>query len=81
MTTEREVVVYSTPMCAPCEQLKRFLTEHDVRFVSKDLLMDEDAADVVERSNIRSVPVLGIDGRLYAGADLSRSNLERILGL
>jgi len=81
MTADRAVIVYSTPMCAPCEQLKRFLAEHDVRFVSKDLLMDEDAAELIERSNIRTVPVLGVDGCLYAGADLSRSNLERILGL
>ena len=32
-----EIVVYSTPLCMPCEALKRFLKENGVPFVAKDL--------------------------------------------
>ena len=39
------VIVYSTPLCAPCEQVKAYLRRHGVDFVVKDLLMDEDAAE------------------------------------
>ena len=40
-----KVIVYSTPLCAPCEQVKAYLRRHGVDFVVKDLLMDEDAED------------------------------------
>jgi len=40
-----EVIIYSTPLCAPCEQLKRYLSAMEVEFVVKDLLMDEEAAE------------------------------------
>ena len=42
----REVIVYTSPMCAPCEALKTFLRNHDVEFRVRDLLMDEDAQDL-----------------------------------
>ena len=42
-TDERDIVVYTAPFCAPCEQLKRFLTSHGVAFRVRDLMMDEDA--------------------------------------
>ena len=83
MNTEKqpEIVVYSTPFCVPCEALKRFLTENGVPFVNKDLMMDEDAAELVESRNIRSSPVLGVGGELYAGRALERDNLIAVLGL
>jgi len=41
----RDIIVYTSPFCAPCEQLKKFLTSNGVAFEVKDLLMDEDAQD------------------------------------
>ena len=38
------VIVYSTPLCVPCDQLKSYLRERGVDFTAKDLMMDEDAA-------------------------------------
>lgn len=83
MTAEstRKVIVYSTPLCAPCEALKRFLRSHDVAFVAKDLMMDEDAAEYIESKNIRSTPVLQIDEQLYYGSDLSAERLEQLFAL
>jgi glutaredoxin-like protein NrdH len=76
-----EVIVYSSPFCAPCDALKRFLTAHDVPFTNKDLMMDEAAASLIERQNIRTSPVLGFDGRFYAGAALARENLIKVFDL
>lgn len=76
-----EVIVYSTPFCAPCDALKHYLKSKGVAFTAKDLMMDEDAADHIESLGIRSSPVLEVDGRTYAGAQLSPESLIGILGL
>jgi glutaredoxin-like protein NrdH len=77
----REVTVYSTPFCAPCESLKRFLAAHDVEFRVRDLMMDEEAQARLEAAGIRSTPALEIDGALYAAEQLEPQRLEAILGL
>lgn len=76
-----DIVVYSTPLCAPCERLKQYLKAHGVPFVAKDLMMDEDAAEKIEDLGIRSSPVLEVDGKYYTGAQLTPESLERILGI
>ena len=75
----RQVVVYSTPLCVPCEQLKRYLAGKGVAFTVKDLLMDEAAAELLDSLNIRSAPALGIDGKVYAGADLDPGRIDALL--
>ncbi|MCA8926655.1 MAG: glutaredoxin family protein [Alphaproteobacteria bacterium] len=78
---EREVVVYTSPMCAPCEALKHYLTSHGVAFRVRDLLMDEDAQDRLDAARIRSTPALEVDGQLYAGDALNPDAVKALLGL
>ncbi|MEZ5550922.1 MAG: glutaredoxin family protein [Pseudomonadales bacterium] len=75
----REIIVYTTPLCAPCESLKRILSTEGIPFIVKDLMVDEAAASLVERHGIRTVPALGIDGRIYAGDDLRPDRLVALL--
>ncbi len=77
----KEVIVYSSPFCAPCEALKKFLSERDVDFTVRDLMMDEDAQDRLEEFGIRSTPALEIDGQLYAGGALNPQNVKDLLNL
>jgi len=77
----RQVTVYSTPFCAPCESLKRFLAAHAVEFRVRDLMMDEEAQARLEAAGIRSTPALEIDGALYAAEQLEPQRLEAMLGL
>ena len=79
--TARSVIVYSTPLCAPCEQLKGYLRAHEVVFVAKDLMMDEDAATFIDSHNIRSSPVLQVDDVLLYGQDLELEAVDKLLGL
>jgi glutaredoxin-like protein NrdH len=79
--TPRELIVYSTPFCAPCESLKRFLAAHGFAFRVRDLMMDEQAQERLEAAGIRSTPALEIDGALYAAEQLEPQRLEAILGL
>lgn len=76
----RKVTVYSTPFCAPCEQLKRYLTERDIPYTVRDLMMDEEAQDLLERHHIRSTPALEVDGEIYAGETLDAERLRRLFG-
>ena len=80
MTTQR-VIVYSTPLCAPCEQLKGYLKAHNVAFVAKDRMVDEDAAAFIESRNIRSSPILQVDDILLYGPDLGHEKVDELLGL
>ena len=75
------VIVYSTPFCASCEQLKRYLTSRDIAFSIKDLMMDEDAAEFVEGQGIRTSPVLQVGKTLLHGNDLEPSHIDALLGL
>ena len=77
----REFIVYSTPLCEPCEALKRILATEGLAFEVKDLLLDDEAAVLMERSGIRSAPALGIDGEIYAGDDLEPERLAALLDL
>ena len=77
----RKIIVYSTPLCAPCEQLKGYLRAHDVEFEAKDLMMDEEAAAFIESHNIRSSPVLQVDDQLIFGPELGPEKVDEALGL
>ena len=77
----RQVTVYSTPFCTPCERLKQYLTQHGVAFAAKDVMMDEDAGERLAGLGIRSSPVLEVDGQFYTGAQLAPDALAELLGL
>ncbi len=40
----RQVIVYSTPLCPPCDRLKAYVRARGVTFTATDLMMDEAAA-------------------------------------
>ena len=75
------VTVYSTPLCAPCEQLKSYLRDRGVEFTAKDLMMDEDAAEFIDSKNIRTSPVLQVDDALLHGQELEPAKIDALLGL
>ena len=75
------VTVYSTPLCAPCEQLKSYLRDRGVEFTAKDLMMDEDAAEFIDSKNIRTSPVLQVVDALLHGQELEPAKIDALLGL
>ena len=77
----RQVIVYSTPLCPPCERLKDYLCGRGVAFTATDLMMDEAAARYLEEKNIRTTPVLEVDGEILAGAELRTERIDALLGL
>ena len=79
--TVTNVIVYSTPLCAPCERLKAYLRERGVEFTAKDLMMDEDAAEFIDGRNIRTSPILQVGDALLHGAELEPQRIDALLGL
>ena len=79
--SERKVIVYTTPFCVPCEQLKRYLDVQGVPFATRDLMMDEDAQDKIDDAGIRSTPILEVNGELFAGEALAPENIRALLDI
>jgi len=72
------VVVYSSPLCGACEELKTYLHSRGVAFTVRDVLIDEDAADELERRLIFSTPALSV-GSTYVELP-GREQVDALLG-
>ena len=72
------VIVYSTPTCGYCHQVKHFLTERGIKFTEIDISRDREAADdMVQKTGQMGVPVIVIDGQAVVG--FNRPRLEQLL--
>lgn len=65
-----ELTVYSSPLCGPCERMKAWLSERDYVFTVRDVMMDEEAGELLEANDIRTTPVLQVGDRFIEGFDL-----------
>ena len=64
-------VIYTTPTCGFCHQVKAYLNRRGVPFVERDLSRDPHAAaEMVRLSGQQGVPVTVIDGQVVLGANM-----------
>jgi glutaredoxin 3 len=67
------VVIYTTPTCGFCHQVKSHLNRRGVPFVERDLSRDQQAAvEMVGLTGQQGVPVTVIDGQVVLGANMSQ---------
>jgi glutaredoxin-like YruB-family protein len=67
------VVIYTTPTCGYCQQVKNYLSRRGVSYVERDLSRDPGAAaEMVRLTGQQGVPVTVIDGQPVLGADMQR---------
>lgn len=78
---DRRVVLYTTALCPPCDDLKAYLRARDIAFETADPMMDEEAAEFLEDRNVRSAPALRVGDEVLAGAALTRDRIDALLGL
>jgi glutaredoxin-like YruB-family protein len=72
------VIVYSTPTCGYCHQVKAYLHQRGVSFTEHDVSRDRDAAiEMVRVSGQQGVPVLVIDGQVVVG--FNRQQIDHLL--
>jgi glutaredoxin len=72
------VVIYTTPTCGYCTQVKNYFARLGVRYVERDLSRDPGAAqEMVRLTGQQGVPVTLIDGQVVLGANMPQ--IEQLL--
>ena len=80
MTQNKRVVVFSTPTCPHCTNVKRYLKQNGIRFKDVDVSRDSRAAaEMVRKTGQQGVPQLWINNRPVVGFD--RSKIDTLLEL
>ena len=75
-----KVIVFTTPTCTYCTQVKRYLREKNVRFKEIDVSRDQKAAlDMQRKTRQQGVPQLWIDNKPIVGFD--RPKIDQYLNL
>ena len=78
--TQKRVIVYSTPTCTYCNQIKKYFDEKGVKYRDIDVSKDQKAAEqMVKRSGQQGVPQTDINGQIVIGFD--RIKINNLLGL
>jgi glutaredoxin 3 len=73
-----EVVVYTTPTCGYCHQATQYLAQRGIPYREVDVAADSQAAaEMVNLSGQRGVPVLLIDGQVVVG--FNRPRIDQLL--
>jgi glutaredoxin 3 len=73
-----EVIVYTTPTCGYCHQVKQYLSQRGVPYREVDVAADPQAAsEMVRMSGQRGVPVIVIDGQVVIG--FNRPRIDELL--
>ena len=73
-----EVVVYTTPTCGYCHQVKQYLGQREIPYREIDVAADAEAAgEMVNLSGQRGVPVVVIDGQMVVG--FNRPRIDELL--
>lgn len=72
---QRKVIVFSTPTCTFCNQVKRYFREKNIKFTDVDVSRDQSAArDMMRRTGQMGVPVILIDNKPIIGFDRNKIN-------
>lgn len=79
-STQKRVIVFSTPTCSYCNAAKKYFREKGIKFKDVDVSRDAAAArDMVRRSGQMGVPVIDIGGKVIVGFD--RPKIDRYLSI
>lgn len=77
---QKRVIIFTTPTCTYCKQVKRYLIEKKVRFKEVDVSRNTKAAqDMMRKSGQQGVPQLWINNRPIVGFD--RPKIDKMLNL
>ncbi len=77
---QKRVIVYSTPTCTYCTQIKKYFDEKGIKYKDVDVSKDQKAAEImVKRSGQQGVPQTDIAGKIVMGFD--RIKINQLLGI
>jgi glutaredoxin-like YruB-family protein len=79
-TTQKHIIVYSTPTCTYCHHLKDYLTSKGFVYEDVDVTKSVEAMmAAVQKSGQKGVPVTDIDGTIVVGFD--QEEVDRLLNI
>lgn len=65
-----EIIVYSAQMCGDCQNLKAFMDEHQIEYVTRDIREAPEYGEELEKETGKlGVPYLKIGGEWKCGYD------------
>ena len=68
-----KIIVYTSPSCLYCNNVKDFLNENKIEFEEIDLSQRQDMVDdFIKRTGQMAVPVTEIDGEMIMGFDVPK---------
>jgi len=71
--THDKVLVYTTPTCVYCKNVKAYLEEKNIAYEAIDVLADPaKAQEMIDKSDQMGVPVTDFKGTIIVGFDKSR---------
>jgi len=78
--SQKRVVVYSTPTCPHCTNLKNYLRRNQIHFRDIDVSKDQKMAqELVRKSGQQGVPQTEINGRMIVG--FNKQKIDELLGI
>lgn len=79
-STLPSIVVYSTPTCPDCRQLKAWLRDRKLPFEERDVTDPAIAEEARAHTGVRVAPITVVDGQVLFGTFVSQKpRLERLL--
>ena len=62
------IVVYTSPACPYCQQIKDWLAKHKLEYIEKDVSKNPKySEELVKKSNQMGIPVTDINGQIIVG--------------
>ena len=79
MGARKTVMLYTTPTCHNCHEIKAYLKERNVEFTEIDIASDEEARNmIIEKTGHIGAPIVQIGDEFIFGYD--RKKMESLLG-
>jgi len=76
----KKIIIYTSPNCYYCHQLKDFLNFHKIEFEEKDISQSQEVMEeMIRKSGQIGVPVIDIDGEIISG--FYQPEIEEKLGI
>ncbi len=80
MAQQKKVIIYTTPTCPYCKQVKDYLKENEIEYQEMDVANDSDKAqEMIDKSGQMGVPVIDIEGEIIVGFD--KEKIDKALSL
>lgn len=80
MSSDKKVIIYSTPNCTYCNMAKEFFTANNISFESIDVATDiARRQEMIEKSGQMGVPVIFVGDEMVIG--FNKHVLANLLGI